>query len=165
MSWNFCFFFQNLCPKSIVFESCRWGIIFLDFVGFPFGTSKLKNDISYIKYKFSHRFGKVCKGLNMYYSKIKIIIFLKVTTMSIWIILKNLVWTCMECKNYRKWATWLCIYPSTFVYNLLYTFTWSQFPTTNKQRQGHDDPILFFPNSHVMGVAINLHNKQATSRS
>jgi hypothetical protein len=84
----------------------------MDFVSFPFRTSKLKNDINYIKYKFSHRFGKVYRGLNMYYSNIRIIIFFKVTTMSIWIILKNLVWTfCRECKNYRKWATWLCIYP------------------------------------------------------
>jgi len=30
----------------------------MDFMGFPFRTSKLKNDISYIKYKLSHRFGK-----------------------------------------------------------------------------------------------------------
>jgi hypothetical protein len=44
----------------------------MDFVGFPFKTSKLKNNIGYIKYKFSHRFGKVCKWLNMYYSKIQI---------------------------------------------------------------------------------------------
>jgi hypothetical protein len=33
----------------------------MDFVGFPLRISKLKNDISYIKFKFSHRFGKVCK--------------------------------------------------------------------------------------------------------
>ncbi len=26
----------------------------MDFVGFPFKISKLKNDINYIKYKFSH---------------------------------------------------------------------------------------------------------------
>jgi hypothetical protein len=58
----------------------------MNFVGFPFRTSKLKNDINYIKYKFSHRFGKVYKWLNMYYSKIRIIIFCKLTTMSIWII-------------------------------------------------------------------------------
>jgi hypothetical protein len=37
------------------------GIIFKNFVGFPSKTSKLKIDISYIKYKFSHIFGKVCK--------------------------------------------------------------------------------------------------------
>jgi hypothetical protein len=47
----------------------------MDFEGFPFRTSKLKNNISYIKYKFSHKFEKVCKLLNMYYSKIKIITF------------------------------------------------------------------------------------------
>jgi hypothetical protein len=33
----------------------------MDFVGFPFRTSKLKNDINYIIYNFSHRFGKVCR--------------------------------------------------------------------------------------------------------
>ncbi len=53
----------------------------------------------YIKYKFSHRFGKVCQSLNMYYSKIKIIIFKKITTMSISIILNNLIWTYKECKS------------------------------------------------------------------
>jgi len=58
----------------------------MDFVGFPFKTSKLKNDINYIKYMFSHRFGKVYRWLNMYYLKIKIITLKKITTMSIWII-------------------------------------------------------------------------------
>jgi hypothetical protein len=105
------FVFQFFCPKTIFFENFRWGIIFIDFVGFLFRTSKLKNDLSYIKYKFSHRFGKVCRGLNMYYSNVIIIIFFKITTMSIWIILHNFVWTCRECKNYWKWATGLCIYP------------------------------------------------------
>jgi hypothetical protein len=33
----------------------------MDFVGFSLRTFKFKNDISYIKYKFSHRFGKVCR--------------------------------------------------------------------------------------------------------
>jgi hypothetical protein len=50
---------------------------FMDFAGLSFKTSKLKNDINYIKYKFSHWFEKVCRGLNMYYSKIKIIILKK----------------------------------------------------------------------------------------
>jgi hypothetical protein len=95
---QFLFVFQKNCPKSIFFESFTWAIIHMDFVSFPFRTSKLKNDINYIKYKFSHRFGKVCWSLNMYYSNIRIIIFLKVTTMSIWIILKNLIWTYKECK-------------------------------------------------------------------
>jgi hypothetical protein len=47
----------------------------MEFMRFPFRTSKFKNDINYIKYKFSHTFGKVCRGLNMYYSKTSIIIF------------------------------------------------------------------------------------------
>jgi hypothetical protein len=89
-------YFQFFCPKSISFENFRWGIISLDVVSFPFRTSKLKINISYIKYKFSHRFGKVCKWLNMYYSKIRIILFFIVITMSIWIILKNLVWIYRE---------------------------------------------------------------------
>jgi hypothetical protein len=105
------FYFQIFCPKNIYFEKFYMGIIFIYFVSFPFRTFKFKNDIKYIKYKFSHRFGKVCRGLNVYYSNIRIIIFFKVTTMSIWnIILKNLVCICKECKNYWKWAIWLCIY-------------------------------------------------------
>jgi len=89
-------YFQIFCPKSIFFESFRWGIIPLDFVGFPFRTSKLKTNINYIKCKFSHRFGKICKWLNMYYSNFRIIIFFKVTTMSSWTILKNLICTYRE---------------------------------------------------------------------
>ncbi len=102
--------FSIFLSQKHIFESFKWGIIFMDFVGFPFRTSKFKNDISYIKYKFSHRFGKVCRWLNMYYSNIRIIIFFKVTTMSIWIILKNLVCTCKECNFYQYWATLTCIY-------------------------------------------------------
>jgi len=33
----------------------------MDFVGFPFRTFKFKIDMNYIKYKFSHIFGKVCR--------------------------------------------------------------------------------------------------------
>jgi hypothetical protein len=88
-------FSKKLSQKHIL-KKFKWGILFMAFLGFPFKTSKLKNDISYIKYKFSHKFGKVCRGLNMYYSEIRIIIFFEVTIMSIWIILKNLVWTCKE---------------------------------------------------------------------
>ena len=58
---QFLFVFQFFCAKNIFFESSKWGIIFMDFVGFPFRTFKFKNDISYIKYKISHKFGKVCK--------------------------------------------------------------------------------------------------------
>jgi len=95
------FVFQKNCPKIIFFESFRWGIIFMDFVGFPLKTSKFKIDISYIEYKFSHRFGKVYRWLNMYYSKIIVILFFKITMMSIWIILKNLVWIYKECNFYQ----------------------------------------------------------------
>jgi hypothetical protein len=83
----------------------------LDFVNFLFRASKVKDDINYIIYKFSYKFWKVCKWLNMYYSNIKITIFLNLITMSIWIILKNLVWTCRECNFYQYWTTVTCIYP------------------------------------------------------
>ncbi len=92
------FVFQIFCPKSIFFGSFTWTIIHMDCVGFLFMISKFKNDINYIKYKFSHKVGRVCPSSNMNYSKIIIIIILKVTTMSIWIILNNLVWTYKECK-------------------------------------------------------------------
>jgi hypothetical protein len=87
----------------------------LDFMGFPFRTSNFKNDINYIKCKFSHRFGKVCRWLNMYYSKIKIITFFNVITMFIWINLKNLVWTCRECNFCWYWTTVTSIYLIVFV--------------------------------------------------
>jgi hypothetical protein len=61
LQFYFILFFQKNCPKNIFFESFKWGIIFMDFVGFFLRNFKFKNDISYIKYKFSHRFGKVCK--------------------------------------------------------------------------------------------------------
>jgi len=94
---QFLFVFKKNCPKNIFFEIFRWGIILLDFMSFSFRTCKSKNDISYIKYQFSHRFGKVYRWLNMYYSNTKILIFLKITIMSMWIISKNLVWTYREC--------------------------------------------------------------------
>jgi hypothetical protein len=109
MSCNL-FYFQKHCPKSNFFESFRWGIIPLDLMGFSFRTSKSKNDINYIKYQFSHRFGKVCRWLNVYHSDIRILIFYKVTTMSIWIILKNLVWAYKECIFCCFWATVQCIH-------------------------------------------------------
>jgi len=88
---QFLFIFQYLCPKIIC-------------------LTKLKNDINYIKYKFSHRFGKVCRWLNMYYSNIIIIIIFEIKTMSIWIILKNLLWTYKGCNFCQYWATRSCIH-------------------------------------------------------
>jgi len=58
MSCNFFLFFNLFVPKVYAFESFTWGIIHMNFVGFPFKTFKLKNDINYIKYKFSHRLGR-----------------------------------------------------------------------------------------------------------
>jgi hypothetical protein len=77
---------------------------------FLLGLPNLKNDISYIKYKFSHVFGKVCRWLNMYYSKIKIITLKKLKTMSNWIILKNFVWTYRECNFCQYWDIQSCIH-------------------------------------------------------
>ncbi len=111
----FVFLKKFFVPKAYVFESFRWGIIPLDCVGFPFRTSKLKNDINYIKCKFSHRFGKVCRWLNMYYSKIRIITFRKVIIMFIWIILKNLLWTNRKCNFCQYWIIVACIYLIAFV--------------------------------------------------
>jgi hypothetical protein len=87
----------------------------MDFVGFPFRISKLKNDINYIKYEFSHRFWKVCRWLSIHYSKIRITTFFKLITMSIWIILNNLIWTCRECNFCRYWTTVACIYPWSYL--------------------------------------------------
>jgi hypothetical protein len=53
--------------------------------------------------------------LNMYYWKIGIIIFFKIITMSIWIILKSLICICRECNFCWYWAIITCIYPITFV--------------------------------------------------
>jgi hypothetical protein len=103
------FYFQFLCPKNILIF-LKMGHYSYGLCGFPFKTSKLKNDI-YIKYKFSDRFPKVYTWLNMYYSNIRIITFKKVTTMSIWIILNNFVWTCKKCNFCRYWTTVACIYP------------------------------------------------------
>jgi hypothetical protein len=95
----------------------------LDFMNLPFSTSKFKNDISYI-----NKFGMVCRWLNMYYSKIKIIIFFKVITISIWIILNNLIWICKECNVCHYWATIVCIHPTFGLGAKMHEwkpFTWS----------------------------------------
>jgi hypothetical protein len=73
----FCFF-NFFVPKAYVLKVLN-GVLFLkELWVFILGFSKLKNNINDIKYKFSHRFGKVCKWLNMYYSKIRLITFLKI---------------------------------------------------------------------------------------
>jgi hypothetical protein len=46
-------FFNFFVPKTYVFESFTWGIVHMDFVGFPFENFKLKNDINYIYVKTS----------------------------------------------------------------------------------------------------------------
>jgi len=49
MSCNFIIIiiFNFFVLKTYVFESFIWGIIHMDFVGCPFKTSKLKNDIRF----------------------------------------------------------------------------------------------------------------------
>jgi hypothetical protein len=108
---QFFLFFNFFVRKAYAFESFKWGNILKNFVSFSFRTSKFKNDISYIKYKFSHIFGKVCKWLNIYCSNIKIITFKKIKTMFIWIILNNLKWTYRECNFWQYWHIQLCIHP------------------------------------------------------
>jgi len=71
MSCNFLFFLKKISQKHI-FKKFTLVTIHMDFVDFVFRIFKLKTNINYIKYKFSDRFGKICKWLNMYYSKIKI---------------------------------------------------------------------------------------------
>jgi len=163
MNCNFCLFFNFFGPKKCVFESFRWGIILLNFVGFPFKTFKFKNDINYIKYKFLHRFAKVRKWLNMYYSKIKIIILKKITTMSIWIILKNLVWTYRECNFCHYWATVLvhsphivCL-PFNFfaIYKEVHYKCW-------KNKKNMKIVLPFNVTSQVKSSTIRLNSKSYT---
>jgi hypothetical protein len=113
MNYNFLFkfFFQVFCPKKYCLKVLDGALFLWNLWVFFLGLSNFLNDISYIKYKFSHKFGKVCRWLNMYYSKIRIIIFSKVTTMSIWFILNNFVWTCRECNFCQYWAIVTYIYP------------------------------------------------------
>jgi len=100
--WVTIFFcFSIYLFQKHIFWKVYMGHYSYELYGFSFRTSKFKDDINYIKYKFSHRFGKVCKWLNMYYSKIRIITFLKITTMCIWIMLKNFVLTYKECNLCR----------------------------------------------------------------
>ncbi len=104
-------FFQDFCPKKYCLKVFDGALFLWNLWVLFLGLSNFKNDISYIKYKFSLKFGKVCRWLNVYYSKIRIIIFFKVTTMSIWIILNNFVWTCRECNFCQYWAIVTYIYP------------------------------------------------------
>jgi hypothetical protein len=49
MSCNFCLFSKFFNPKPYVLKSFTHVIIHMDFVGFPFKNSKLKNKITYIR--------------------------------------------------------------------------------------------------------------------
>jgi hypothetical protein len=66
--------------------------------------------------------------LNIYYSNIKIIIIFKITTMSIWFILKNLVRTCRECKFCWYWTIEACIHPWQFIFQIKEFLTKYSFP-------------------------------------
>jgi hypothetical protein len=48
MSCNFVCF-SNVLSQAYVLKNFTWIIIHMDFVGFPFKTTKFKNDINYIK--------------------------------------------------------------------------------------------------------------------
>ncbi len=58
MSCNFCLFFNFFVPKTYVFENSRWGIIPLDFVGFPFRTSISKNEFVTLNITFHIYLGR-----------------------------------------------------------------------------------------------------------
>jgi hypothetical protein len=75
MDYNFCFFSIFLSQKKKILKALHGSFIHLDFMGFPFRTSKFKNDINYMKYKFSHKFENVYMWMDMYYSKIRIVTF------------------------------------------------------------------------------------------
>jgi hypothetical protein len=45
---NICFWDKEI-EKNNVFENFTWVIIHLEFGGFPFKTSKLKNDIMFLR--------------------------------------------------------------------------------------------------------------------
>jgi hypothetical protein len=110
LQFFFVFFFFG--PKNICFGTFKISHYSYGFCEFSFQDFQvLKNNISYIKYKFSHRFGKICRWLSMYYSKIRIMTFFKATNVSIWIILKNLVWIRKDYDFYHFWAIPLCIHP------------------------------------------------------
>jgi len=115
------YFHKSICFSIYLFQKhIFWKlykvIIHINFVGFPFRISKFKNDINYIKYEFSYRLGKVCRWLNMYYSNIKIKIKI-ITTMSIWIIKENLVWTYRECNFYQYWNTQSFVHPHVSIWS------------------------------------------------
>jgi hypothetical protein len=118
MSCKFYFIFNFFVPKAYFLKVLDGALFIWTLWVFLLELPNLKHDINYIKYKFSHRFGKVFRWLNMYYSKIKIITFKKVTTMSIWIILNNLVWTCKKCNSYWYQDTIACNYLTLSCFNM-----------------------------------------------
>jgi hypothetical protein len=58
MSCKFCLFFNFFVPKAYVFENFTWGIIHMDFVSFPFRTSKLKMTSATLNTSFHIFLGK-----------------------------------------------------------------------------------------------------------
>ncbi len=151
--------FSNFFSQKHIFRNFKWAILPLDFVSFLFRTFKLKNDTSYIKCKFSHNFGRVCRWLNMYYSNIKIMIFFKVTSMSSWIILKNLLWIYMECNFYHYWAIVPCIHPTLNVANSVACLTMAlitKFQLLKKDMVPRGNPTLPHVLCQMMGKWIHL---------
>jgi hypothetical protein len=112
MSRNFCFFKKILCPKSIFLEVLNGALFLWTLWIFLLGLPNLKNKSVTLNTSFHIDLGWFVGDLNMYYSKIKIIIFLKIITMSIWIILNNFIWTCKECNVCHYWAIIRWIHPT-----------------------------------------------------
>jgi hypothetical protein len=66
--------------------------------------------------------------MNMYYSNIKIVAFKKGKTMSIWIILKNLIWTYWECNFCQYWDTQSCIHLELLSPSSCKVYSWDHKP-------------------------------------
>jgi hypothetical protein len=113
MSCNFIFIFQFPCPKSICFSNFyirHYSYGLCEFWIFLLWLSNLKMKLITLNTSFHIDLGRfVCDWTNI------IQIFKKVTTMFIWIILKNLVWTYRECNFCQYWVTILCIHPNKII--------------------------------------------------
>jgi hypothetical protein len=110
MSCNFCLFFNFFCPKNVFLKFLNGALFLWTLWVFLLGFPNFKMILVTLNTSFHIDFDRFVGDWTCIIQKINIITFFKVTTMSIWIILKNLIWTCRECKFYRYWAIIVCIY-------------------------------------------------------
>ncbi len=113
---QFNFFFNCFVPKAYILEVLDGALFFWTLWVFLLRLPNQEMTSTTFNTRFHIDLGWVCKWLNMYYSKIRIIIFLKIITISIWIILNNLAQTCRECNLCCYWTIILCIHP-TFAFS------------------------------------------------